>query len=43
MKKSLIQKIKEHGKYEGFNHKYGFIYSMNDCIYSLSKNGVTKL
>jgi hypothetical protein len=44
MSKSLLQKIKEEGRYVRFDVSKGFIYTINDeSYYALSKNGLTKI
>lgn len=40
---SLIEKLKQHGKFLKFDHSKGFIYSMNDSLYAFSKNGLQKI
>jgi hypothetical protein len=40
---SLVEKLKIHGKFLKFDSKKGYIYSMNDCLYAFSRNGIQKI
>jgi hypothetical protein len=44
MSKSLLQKIKEEGRYVRFDVDKGFIYTINDeSYYAFSRNGLTRI